>query len=331
MTGRGRVLLLNPTCLEVVDAHREWLAGLDVKIEADPAWRTLTPAQYDALLGDTEAVIGPTPVALTPERMDLAARLRVISLASSGFDTVDIAAATERGIVVTIAPVPELGEVVADLAWGLLLAVAREIPLHDRQIRGWNLHRGMTGTPWRGTLGIVGLGNIGRATARRAGGFEMRVLATDPAPDRTFAAQHGIEIVPLDELLARSDFVSLHLRINEDTRHLIGAQQLACMRPTAFIVNTARRELIDEDALTQALLAGRIAGAGLDDPPANPDSPLLKMSNVVFTTHIGNRVRVGVDAVLQRAVQNALAVLQGRPCEFTVNPEVYGAPLRTPE
>ncbi|MGH9161402.1 MAG: NAD(P)-dependent oxidoreductase [Vicinamibacteraceae bacterium] len=330
MSSRDRILLVNRTCLDVLEDHREWLAGLDVEVTADPSWHGITAAALDDVLKDADGVVGPSPLPLTPERMERARRLRVISLASSGFDSVDVVAATRMGIVVTIAPVPELAEVVADLTWGLLLAVARQIPLHDKQIRAGDLRRGMAHTPWRKTLGIVGLGHIGRAVARRAVGFEMTLLATEPLPDADFVARHDIQMVTLDELLSRSDFVSLHVRINDDTRRMIGRAELAKMPPTAFVVNTARRELIDEDALVERLSEGLLAGAGLDDPPARADSPLLGMDNVVLTTHLGNRARVGVDMVLRCAVQNAADVLAGKRCEFTVNPDVYRGTVRQP-
>jgi D-3-phosphoglycerate dehydrogenase len=254
--------------------------------------------------------------------MERAPHLRVISLAGSGYDTIDLAAATRQGIVVTNAPVREGSEVVADMAWGMLLAVARQIPHHDRRIRAGDLRRGTGTSPWRKRLGIVGLGNIGRAVARRAAGFEMDLLATEPRPDRDFVAKHNINLVELDELLARSDFVSLHVRLTDQTRKMIGPDELATMRPTAFLINTARRDLVDEDALVAALEAGQLAGAALDDPPGQPDSPLIGMDNVVLTTHLGNRAHLGVNAVFRCAVQNTVDVLIGGHSKYMVRSDV---------
>jgi D-3-phosphoglycerate dehydrogenase len=324
MAEKPRILLLNGTCLDVVDEHRKWLADLPVDVVSDPTFRWLTAEQLGSLLPDVEGVVMPAAARVSPEQMARASRLRVISLASSGYDSVDLAAATRCGIVVTHAPVTELSEVVADLAWGLILAVSRQIVLHDRQIRMGNRERGMGTSPWRKTLGIVGLGAIGRAVARRATGFEMRILAAEPCPDIAFVERHHIRLVDLDTLLAHSDFVSLHVRLSDGTRGLIGSQQLELMQPLAFLINTARQDLVDEAALAAALRSGKIAGAALDDPPVDPHGPLLQLPNVIFTTHIGNRARDGVDAVFRQAIENAVDVLFERRPPWVVNPEVYG-------
>ncbi len=252
--------------------------------------------------------------------------LRAFSIAASGFEWLDVAAATRHGIVVTHAPAEAGSEVVADLAVGLMLAVARRIPHHDALLRAGSRERGMGVSLWRKTLGIVGLGNIGRAVARRARGFAMRILATDPTPDLEFAAAHGIKLVPLAELLRASDFVTLHTRLNDKTRGMIGARELALMKPSVFLINAARQELVDEAALAQALRAGRLAGAAMDDPPLDPRSPMLALPNFVCTPHLGNRAREGMDAVFRLAVENVLSVLGGERPASIVNPEVYDSP-----
>ncbi len=318
-----RIVVLNGTCLEQVRAEADWLAAQQMELLADPSAPQLDAQRLATLLTDVNAAIGPCSPTITTEFMAKAGRLKCISLASSGFDSIDIQAATRHGIIVTNAPAPELGEMVADLAIGLMVAVAREIPQHDRQIRSGDYTRGLGAAVWRKTIGIVGLGQIGRAVARRAAGFDMRLLAVEPYPDHQFVNRFGVALVDLDEVLAKSDFVSLHLRLDDTTRGIIAKRQLALMRPTAYVINTARRELVDEDALTEAVLAGRIAGAGLDDPPSRPDSPLLDRRNVVFTPHIGNRVSEGVRAVFRLAVQNAIDVLAGKRSQFAINPQVY--------
>ena len=322
MSHRPRVLLLNATCLDVIRSHRDWLCDLPIDIIAEPTYRNVKEENLESLLADADGIIIPAAVPIRPEVMRAAPGLRVVSFAASGYDSLDVDAATKLGIVVTNVVVEEGSEVVADMAWGLMLAVGRQIPLHDRQIRAGNLDRGMGVTPWRKTLGIVGLGHIGRAVARRAAGFDMQLLATEPYPDRHFVERYHIELVELEELLARSDFVSLHTRLNEATQGMIGYAQLKQMKPSAFLINTARRELVHENDLDQALSENCLAGAGLDDPPADPQSPLLQRENVVFTTHLGNRARVGVDAVFRSAVQNAGDVLSGQECPSIVNPEV---------
>jgi D-3-phosphoglycerate dehydrogenase len=306
----------------VIEDHREWLNRLDVEIVADPAFGDVSAQRLETWVADASGIIVPAAAPITAKLMECAPHLRVISLAGSGYDSIDLAAATRQGIVVTHAPVREGAEVVADMAWGMMLAVARQIPYHDRRIRAGDIRRGMGTSPWQKKLGIVGLGNIGRAVARRSAGFEMDVLATEPLPDREFVAKHNINLVELDELLARCDFVSLHVRLTDQTRKMIGEDELATMRPTSFLINTARRDLVDEDSLVRALEAGRLAGAALDDPPGQPDSPLMGMDNVVLTTHLGNRARGGVNAVFRCAVQNTVDILIGGHSKYIVGSDV---------
>ncbi len=322
---KSRILLLNPNCLDVLDSHRTWIKSLGVNLVADDSFRLLRPEQLDEVLDGAAALILPANLRTQPDaaRMARHESLQVLSIAASGFDWLDVDAATRNGIVVTYAPVPEGAEAVADLAFGLMLSVARQIPHYDQQQRRGNHERGMGVTVWRKTLGIVGLGNIGRAVARRARGFDMRILATDPYPDSKFVKEFGVEIVSLEKLLRESDFISLHVRLNDETREMIGAKELALCKPSAFLINSARQELVDEAALTDALLNHRLAGAGLDDPLKDPRSPLLKLPNVVTTPHLGNRAIEGVYAVFRCAVENAVAVLRGERPQYVLNPKVY--------
>jgi D-3-phosphoglycerate dehydrogenase len=204
-----------------------------------------------------------------------------------------------------------------------MLAVARQIPYHNQLLMRGDETRGMGSSVFGKTLGIVGLGNIGKCVARRAKGFDVRVIATEPYPDEKFVREQGVRVVPLDELLAESDFVSLHMRLDERTRNLIGARELARMKRTAILINTARQELVDEAALVAAIESKEIAGAGLDDPPGPVAKKLLGCNNVVFTPHLGNRAIEGVRGVFRTAVLNAAAVLRGERPEFIVNPQVY--------
>jgi len=325
---RTRILILNGTCLDVVEHHRAWLASLEAEIIADPSHRHIDPDRMGDVLAGAQGVIVPTSAPIRPCHMETSPDLQVISIAASGYESVDLDAATRCGIVVTNAPIREGTEVVADLTWGLILAVTRQVPYHNRLLQAGRYERGMGVAVWGKTLGIVGLGRIGKAVARRARGFEMNVLATETAPDHHFVRTHGIELVSLDDLLRRADIVSLHLRIDPQTKGIIGVRELSLMKPSAYLINTARRELVDELALQEALLSGRIAGAAVDDPPTVKDSPLLKRPNFVCTPHLGNRAIEGADAVFRCAVENALAVLQGRRIEYVLNPQVYNGPLR---
>jgi phosphoglycerate dehydrogenase-like enzyme len=229
---------------------------------------------------------------------------------------------------VTNAPVEAGSEAVADIAWGLMLAVARAIPqrhmlLTQQRQRDRSMGLGL----WGKTLGIVGLGSIGRLTARRARGFEMKVLAYNRSWNEVherFATRYGIRRVDLETLLVESDIVSLHLRGTLETRHFIGVHELALMKPSAILVNTARTHLVDQQALYQALSQGKLAGAGLDTiADEGLDSPLMELPNVVGTPHLGNRCIDSVHEVMDAAIEDALAVLHGKRPRYLVNPDVY--------
>lgn len=324
------LLVLNPTCLDVVESQRQWIEAQGVELLADQGNRQLTIEQTDEILKRCDAVILPSAIRNLPsaEQMAAAPRLRLCAIAASGFEWLDVDAATRHGIVVTNAPGAEGAEVVADLAWGLMLTAARQIVHHHNLLSRGDETRGMGAGVSHKTLGIVGLGAIGREVALRAKGFSMRVLASDPYADSSFAADNGVELTPLERLLEESDFVSLHVRLTEQTRGMIGVRELARMKPTAFIINAARKELIDEPALVSAILERRIAGAGLDDPPGPDGKALFEHPNVVFTPHLGNRAIDGVIAVFRSAVESAVAVLRDQRPRFVVNPDVYDQGVR---
>jgi phosphoglycerate dehydrogenase-like enzyme len=215
-------------------------------------------------------------------------RLRVIARAGVGYDRVDLAAATVCGIPVTITPTANF-DAVAEQAIALLLAIAKSIVVNDRRARdGWE--RRMT-RPVRGsTLGLFGLGRIGRAVAIRALGLSMRVLACEPQPDRQFVEEQGIELVDFDRLLGESDYLSIHCPLNQETEGMFDRNVFARMKPGAALINTARGPIVAEVDLIEALRSGRLHAAGLDvveqEPPA-ADNPLLQLDNVVLSPHIG--------------------------------------------
>ncbi len=330
MKSKPKLVILNPTCLEVLEAHRGHLDGLGVDWRGETGFCSLQERDVDSALQDADALVLPAAIRDLPraEHMRWYRSLKVLSIAASGYDWLDVEAATANGIVVTNAPVIEGIEVVADMTWALLLAVSRQIPHFHQSICAGNYERGMGVAAWRKTLGIVGLGNIGRAVARRAAGFEMRVLATEPKPDQAFLVKQGIQLVSLETLLRESDFISLHVRLDTSTRGMIGHRELAMMKPAAILINAARQQLVDETALVEAILGERLAGAGLDDPPSRPDTPLRGHPSVVFAPHHGNRAIEGVHAVFRAAIDNAVAVLAGRRPEWVVNPAVFSKPFR---
>jgi len=252
------------------------------------------------------------------------ARLKVVSRWGVGLDCVDLAAATRAGVVVCNTP-GLLDEAVADYAWALLFAVARRVDAGQDLLR-----RGEWAVAWGHeihgkTLGIVGCGRIGRAVARRAAGFGMRVLGHDPLA----TAADGIEMVPLDRLLAASDFVTLHAALTAANRGLIGARELALMKPSAYLVNTARGALVDEAALIAALGARRIAGAALDAFAAEPlpaSSPLRHCPHLLITPHQAfNSVETGEQVSLV-AAEAIVDLMEGRRPRHVANPDVFAAP-----
>ncbi|MGH9453982.1 MAG: 2-hydroxyacid dehydrogenase [Terriglobia bacterium] len=295
----------------------------DAPVPEDDLTRILREQRVEGLL-----VVG---AGVTAKVVNQASQLRVVANAGVGYDHVDVAACTARRIPVTNTS-GVLEETTADLAFALLLATARRVVEGDRFVREgkwkqwtWNLLWG--GDIHHQTLGIYGFGAIGRALAHRARGFSMRILyhsrrRVDPSVER----ETGAEFVSQEALLRESDFVSLHIPYTQETRHVIGKAELASMKPSAFLINTARGKVLDEQALVEALESGKLAGAGLDvfehEPQVHPS--LLKLPNVVLTPHIGSGTAATRLKMANVAAENLLAVLQGRRPPNVVNPEIYG-------
>jgi len=255
--------------------------------------------------------------------------LRIIARFGVGYDQIDLDAATRHGVTVAMA-FGTNHESVADGAFTLLCACACNLPAKHALVAGggWgtSFHTGI----WRKTVGVIGLGRIGKALARRCRGFDMRVLAYDPLPDQAYAVANGIALVSLETLLETADFVSLHIPHSAQTDGFIDAAKLRLMRPGAFLINTARGPLVDEAALYDALRDRRIAGAGLDvfrhEPPTG--SPLLGLPNVVLTPHSTGMDDTGEVAMANRCVDSILAVARGESpgAEYVLNPSAHAAP-----
>lgn len=241
--------------------------------------------------------------------------LRMIATCSIGVDMIDIRAAKELGIVVSNQP-GRTAPVVAEHVIGLMFAAAKRAAFQTAELKAgrWTLIQNLT---LQGkTLGIVGTGNVGREVARIANALGMSCIAWtfNPSPQR--AQQLGVQFVPLDQLLQESDVVSLHVRLSPDSRRIIGRRELAMMKPNAILVNAGRGELVDTDALVQALHDGNLAGAALDvfdQEPIPPDHPILACDQVVLTPHIADQTPEGVELLNEGAVSNVIAFLQGRP------------------
>jgi D-3-phosphoglycerate dehydrogenase len=263
--------------------------------------------------------------------IDALERCRLLIQASVGYDRIDVPAATARGIM--IANLPDYCiEEVAEHALTLLLASARRLPAMERLVRDGSWNRGAA-VPHLGpvqrlsttTLGIVGFGKIGRLVARKSAGLGWRILAADPFVQPAAAAQHGATLLPLEELLPQADYLTVHVLLSPETRHLIGARQLALMKPSAFLVNTCRGPIIDESALIAALQAGRLAGAGLDvfeEEPLPLTSPLRDLPNVILTPHTAVYSEQALENWRREPFAEAIRVMSGTWPRGLVNREL---------
>ena len=296
-------------------------------------WPHDEPPPHDELVrraADSDALLTMLTDPIDAAVLDAGKRLRLVAQMAVGYDNVDVAAATECGILVTNTP-GVLTETTADLAFALLLAAARRVVEGDRLTRtgGWkSWHPSfLLGQDVHGaTLGIVGLGQIGLAVARRARGFDMRILYHDRTRHPQAEAELGAEYVSLDRLLGESDFVSLHVPLASQTRHLIGQRELSLMKPSAVLVNAARGAVVDQQALCAALKERRIAAAGLDVAEIEPipvDDPLLTLDNVVVTPHIGSASVATRARMAEMAVESVLQALRGELPSNCVNAEAF--------
>lgn len=278
------------------------------------------PTRTDLLarVADCDALFVVSSDRVDRELIAAAPRLRIVASGSVGFNHIDRVACAERGIAVTNTP-DVLNEATADMAWTLLMAAARRVSESERWLRDgqwdrWAFDQFLGADVWRATLGIVGMGRIGSAIARRARGFEMRITYHNRS-ESAVAAELGATRVALDQLLAEADHLMLVVPYSPQTHHLIGARELALMKPTATITNIARGGVVDDRALAEALAAGRIAAAGLDVFENEPaiDPALLACRNLVMTPHIGSATRSSRVAMAALAAANLIAHVEGRP------------------
>ncbi len=304
--------------------HKELLEESGYQVVESPVDRPLKEAEMVELIGDVDgAILGLDEV--TAKVIDAGEKLKVLSRYGVGVDRVDLEAATAAGVVATNTPATN-HIAVAELTLGFMLSLARRIPQHDRGVREGSWAR-VRGTELAGkTLGIVGLGWISKEVIRRAYAFDMKILAQTGYPDEELVDQYSVEYVPLDRLLKEADYISLHCSVTPGRVGLIGEQELRAMKPTSYLINTARGELVDEDALFRALQEGWIAGAAMDaftEEPATA-SPLLRLDNFIATPHVGATTYESIERMGILAVENALQVLRGERPRYVVNPEVYG-------
>ena len=316
-------------------------AGVELRIWPGP--EDARPSREEVLEGArwADVLLSLLTEPIDREVMEANPRLRGVANFAVGFDNIDVPVATELGLPVSNTP-GVLTDTTADLTWALLLSAARNLASGDAFMRGgkykvWgpnlllgeDVSRGGDGR--EKVLGILGFGRIGQAVARRALGFDMRVLAYDPFARDAIEADGQAEWAELDDLLRESDFVSVHTVLSDDTRQLIGERELSLMKPSAYLINAARGPIVDERALVRALREKQIAGAGLDvyeHEPAMAEG-LAEIENVVLLPHLGSATRGTRDLMATKAATNALAMLRGERAPNCVNAEVYdGAAYR---
>lgn len=299
-------------------------------VEVNESDRPLDHEELCAKAAECDAI-----VTLLTDRIDRAVleagkrKLKIVANVAVGYDNIDVAAATELGIMVSNTP-GVLTETTADFAWTLLMAIARRVVEGDKFFRagkfqGWGIMMLLGGDVHGKTLGIVGFGRIGQAMARRATGFGMKILYYDPITQADdVAASLGAQKVDFDTLLQQSDFVTLHTPLTDETRHLMSGPQFDRMKSSAYLINTARGPIVDEAALADALLEGKIRGAALDvfedEPRANPR--LISLDNVILTPHIASASVETRTKMATTAAENVIAAVQGERPPTLVNPEV---------
>ncbi|NIS78686.1 MAG: D-glycerate dehydrogenase [Anaerolineales bacterium] len=296
------------------------------------SWDEVTPPPYKTILEqvkDKDGLLCLLTDEIDSALMDSAPKLRVISQCAVGYDNIDVNAATERGILVGNTP-GVLTDATADFAFALLLAAARRLGEAIDFVRAgkwetWGLTLLLGQEVYGATLGILGLGRIGHAVAKRARGFDMRILYHDTVRRSDAEATLGVEYRDFDDLLRESDYVSLHVNLSEETRHLIDNHAFKIMKPSAVLINTARGPVVDTEALYDALREGQIAYAALDvtDPePLPADHKLMELPNVIVAPHIASATVTSRTQMALIAVENLISGLQGDPMPHCVNPEV---------
>jgi len=293
------------------------------EIEAD------SPEQFAEGAADCDAIITSWGITINKTVIDRLENCVVIGVGSVGVDMVDITAATDAGIVVTNVPDVFIEEV-ADHAMMLLLGVVRQTKLMEEMVHAGDWYRGrpkLNHTPrlMGQTIGLLGFGNVSRCMVKRAAGFGLRVIAHDPYVSELTLGAEGVEPVSFGELLERSDYLSIHAPLNEETHHIMDAAAFARMKPSAVVINTARGPLVDEGALIKALETNALAGAGLDvleQEPVDPDNPLLAMNNVIVTPHVASATDRMRPETRRRVGREVALVLRRRWPMSCVNPTV---------
>jgi D-3-phosphoglycerate dehydrogenase len=316
-----KVLVADPIAQEGIETLSAQ-ATVDVRLR-------LKPEELAAIIDDYDALVVRSETQVTAEIIEAGKKLQVIARAGVGVDNIDIEAATQRGIAVVNTPTGNTISA-AEHTIALMMALARHIPWAHAQLKSGKWQRGdFVGAEIRNkTLGIIGLGNVGSEVARRAIGLEMRAIAYDPFLSADHARKLGVQLIPLKELLAESDFITLHLPLTATTQGLIGDEEIAQVKPTVRIINCARGGLIDEEALFQAVEEGRVAGAAIDVFSEEPTTTniLLGSDKIIVTPHLAASTAEAQASIAKDIAEQIVAVFKGQPARYAVN-----TPLIPPE
>ncbi|MDP9087714.1 MAG: hypothetical protein M3O26_03100 [Pseudomonadota bacterium] len=323
----SRIIVISDSFHTLSEAVRTLdTSGHDVKyVSALTPWADLNSSELRALK-EAHAVIMGRVLGIDAAALSLAPKLRVIALHTSGCDNVDLDEATRRAVLVTNVKGVN-AEQCAEFAIGLMLCAARQILTGDRAIRAalWASRTQSSMDVYGATLGVVGFGQIAKAFVTRARAFGMRILVHTRTPDAALAKEFGIEYASLDEVLKEADIVGLFASLTPASRRMIGARELGLMKPSAYLINIARGELVDQPALIDALRTRRIAGAGLDVFEVEPllECPLFELDNVVLTPHQAGLTHGGRAGAAVRAARNALSALEGAIPRDAINPNAW--------
>lgn len=314
-----KILITPRSFASFSDKPLKMLTERDYKIKRNNTGRPYKKEEMLKLIKDVDGIIIGIDE-LSAEIIEEANALKVISKYGIGLDNIDINMATNKKIIVTNTPTANI-DAVADLAFGLILSLARRIPEADRKTKSGKWEKIIGKSVWKKTIGIIGLGKIGRQVVKRAQGFEMNILVFDIVEDKKFAQKYCIKYINLEKLLQKSDYITIHIPLNDTTRNMISYEELGKIKKEAFLINTSRGGIVDEEALCDVLRNKQLRGAALDvyenEPPQ--ETFFKELDNVIMTSHIGAYTEEAIDNMGIQAAQNLIDVLEGREPQNRVN------------
>ena len=314
-----KILITPRSFASFSDEPLKMLTERNYKIKRNNTGRPYKKEEMLKLIKDVDGIIIGIDE-LSAEIIEEANALKVISKYGIGLDNIDINMATNKKIIVTSTPTANV-DAVADLTFGLILSLARRIPEADKKTKSGKWEKIIGKSVWEKTLGVIGLGKIGRQVVKRAQGFEMNILVFDIVEDKKFAQKYCIKYINLEKLLQKSDYITIHIPLNDTTRNMISYEELGKIKKEAFLINTSRGGIVDEEALYNALRNNKLRGAALDVYNNEPlrESPLKELDNVIMTPHIGAYTEEAIENMSIQAAQNLIDVLEGREPQNRVN------------